>query len=421
MLRICRPVLALAMSVPVSAQAPADTMRLTLPQSRVLAFRANPELIAARQDIAVARGELRQARLIFQANPSVEIFADGASGNGTEAVFSQEVEIFGQQSARSAAGRAGVERASAGAANTARLTVGESDRLFYRLIAAARRAKLAGEVLDLSQRLTDVVRRQLEAGEVSGIDFNLATVELGRSQARALAARRDRDRVMLDLARILGMPPETFIIPVWDSTARAPSGGDVRLNVDSLTVLALARRPDIAEREAAARQASGKASAAAREALPNLSLRVLSERNAAGTERSIRPGFGLTVPLFNRNRGTVEALRALAHQADLERAALVSRVRAGVARAVRDYETAVAGWTILEHSVLPSARKNRRLLETAYREGEVGLPVLLLIRNQVVEAELEYWGAWLAAREALADLAETTGENLPSNVLENRP
>jgi outer membrane protein TolC len=337
------------------------------------------------------------------------------------------VEIFGQQGARRTAGRAGVARATAGVANSVRLAFGESDRLFYRLIAAGRRADLASEVVELNRRLTDVVHRQLEAGEVSRLDFNLAAVELGRSEARALAARREHEQVMITMGRTLGLPWDTRILPVWDSTAVAPiSRADsanrdegARLDVDSLTAVALARRPDIAERAAAARQASAEAATAAREGLPQLSLRVLSQRNAAGTAQYFQPGVGLSIPLFNRNQGTAEARRALARQAEQEREALALRIRADVARAVRGYETSVAGWTVLEHSVLPAARENRRLLETAYREGKVGLPVLLLIRNQAIDAELEYWDAWLAAREALADLDEITGENVPLDAVED--
>ena len=59
---------------------------------------------------------------------------------------------------------------------------------------------------------------------------------------------------------------------------------------------------------------------------------------------------------------------------------------------------------MLERTVLGPARDNRRLLEAAYREGKVGLPVLLLIRNQVIDAEQDYWTAWLAERVAEADL-----------------
>ena len=404
----------------VAAQASRDTLHLTLADARGLAFRTNPDLTASRLDVEVARGEFRQASVLFRSNPTLEYYADARSGNGPEGLIAQEVEIFGQRGARRGAGRAGIARAAAGVQNTARLTLGETDRLFYRLIAAGRRRDLAAEVFGLNQRLTDVVQRQLDAGKVSRLEFNLATVELGRSQARALAAGRERDQVALDLARFLGVPPGTYVVPVPDSTVPLPRD-TLRLDLDSLTALALARRPDLAEREAAARQAAAAAAAASREGLPNLSLRLLSEERADGAGQALRPGVGVSVPLFNRNRGTVQSQRALARQAGLQLTGLERRVQSEVARAVRGYENATAEVAVLESAVLPAARENRRLLETAYREGKVGLPVLLLIRNQVIDAELEYWAAWLAAREALTDLSETTAANLHDVIPENTP
>jgi outer membrane protein TolC len=67
---------------------------------------------------------------------------------------------------------------------------------------------------------------------------------------------------------------------------------------------------------------------------------------------------------------------------------------------------------VVENIVLDNARENRRVLEIAYNVGKVGLPVLLLIRNQVIDAELEFWEAWLARGEAAAALAAATGENI---------
>jgi outer membrane protein TolC len=67
---------------------------------------------------------------------------------------------------------------------------------------------------------------------------------------------------------------------------------------------------------------------------------------------------------------------------------------------------------VLEATVLPPARQNRELVEIAYREGKVGLPELLLIRNQAIDAELDYWTAWLTERQTLSSLAEATGINL---------
>lgn len=437
LLLITMSVGAAAQGRPATASGQArDTVSLTRAEVRSRALRANPELAAARVDTAVARGELQQASTLLRFNPSVEVLGRGGSA-GVEPSVAQEVEIFGQRGTRMASGRAGVDRARFGVADATRRTLGDVDRAFYRLFSAVRRATLEEEVLALNQRLANVAARQLAEGEISRLDYNLVVVELGRSRASALATRREREQVALELGRLLGLPPDTTVVPVMngvaglqssDTAAAAspargalsdgPSAGALSadpatpsLDIDSLVAVALARRPDLEERAAAARQANADASTARREALPNLVFRVTWEREA-GSERTVRPGVGLSVPLFNLNGGAVEANRARARRARLERAALVRRVRADVASAAAGYESAAAEAEVLASTVLAPARQNRQLLETAYREGKVGLPVLLLIRNQVIDAELAYWDAWLAEHEATATLDEVTGRNL---------
>ena len=429
----------LATTVPAHSQdrvsATGDTLLLTLSGARTAALGTNPALAAARLDTTVARGELRQSSLFFATNPSFDVL--GASGgNGLEAGVSQEIELFGQQSARSSAGRAGVARARAGVSDATRLTIGDVDQTFYQLYSASRRSRLADEVFGLTRRIADVAQRQLAAGEISRLDFNLASVELGRTRARALAARREREQAAIELRRLLGVPAATPVVPVLDSadhvapedtaeagkeppalTAAQPLptvASEPRLDVDSLIALALARRPDLVEREAAIRQAEALATTAGREALPNLVARGVTEPRDDGTGgRVFRPGVGITLPFFNRNRGRVQALRATARQAELERESVAQAIRAQVRAAVASFESASTEVQVLETTVLTPARQNRRLVEIAYREGKVGLPELLLIRNQAIDAELEYWTAWLAERQALASLAQTTGTNLP--------
>ena len=417
---------ALALAAPTAAsQSASDTVRLTLSHARALARQANPELLVARFDTAVARGELRQAGLI-RFNPAADVLG-AAGGNGVEAGVAQEVELFGQRSTRMRLGSAGLERASAAVANATRLTLGDIDRSFYRLASATRRTALAEEVLALNERLQDIAQRQLVAGEISRLELNLAIVELGRSRARALFARREQQQIAFDFARALGIAAGTSIVVQLDSLQHGPatldSGGSrpdtirvrrhtIPLDADSLTALALRRRPDLLERAAALRQARGSVSLARREALPNLILRVAVEPRADGRGRAVRPGVGMTLPFLNRNQGEVQARRAATRQADFARAALVARVRSEIATAVATYRSAALEVETLEMTVLTPARQNRQLVEIAYREGKVGLPVLLLIRNQASDAELEYWAAWLEEREALTTLSEATADNL---------
>lgn len=383
----------------------ADTIRLTLDSARALALRANPELRAARLDIDIARGDLRQASLLLRDNPELEYLGRGL---GSEVGVTQEVEVAGQRSARRAAAQAGMQRAAAGVSDLARTTLGDVDRAFFRLFAADRHSELAREILGLNERLADVSSRQLQSGEISKLEFNLAVVELGRARARALAVSRERVETMNELTRLLGLAPRTTLSPLADSAGQPGAP----LNVDSLTALALERRPDLAERAAALRQTGAEVSLAHREAFPNVLLRATSEQLEGTDTRELRPGVGLRVPLFNRNQGEVQARRAAERQAELAMNAVAVQIRAEVARAVASYETAAKETAILETTVLAPARENRLLLEIAFREGKVGIAELLLIRNQVIDAELEFWEAWLAEREARADLAEAIGETV---------
>jgi cobalt-zinc-cadmium efflux system outer membrane protein len=429
-----------AVGARLDAQAPIDTVRLALVDVRARALRFNPELAAVRLDTAIARGTLRQARLL-PFNPTATVLLPGTgAGSRVNASLSQEIEVFGQRGLRVAGAMAGVDRAAAGIADARRLTLGDVDRAFYRFIAATSRLTLAEEVLSLNARLADVAARELKAGQISRLDENLAVVELGRSRARALAARREREQTDIELKRLTGIPMAAIFVPVLDLSQHLPNDTShlvhaagasradsaQRLSLDDLIAVALNRRPDLQASEAQIRQADAAARLAARTALPNVVASALTE-DGAGGGRTVRPGIGIALPLFNRNQGETQGRRAALEQVELERSALLIRVRAEVASALAAYRTASAEAEGLEATVLQPARENRRLLEIAYREGKFGLPVLILVRNQAIDAELEYVAAWLAEREARAMLDQTIGavstsaEPLPTTRARERP
>lgn len=410
---------------PLFAQSRADTVRLSLAEARTLALEANPDLLAARLDTAIARGMFRQAG-VLRFNPSADVLA-ARGGSELEAGVSQEIEVFGQRSVRLSAGRAGFESARARVANAARITIGVVDRAFYRLVSATQRTELARNVLALNERLADVAQRQLAEGEISRLDLNLTAVELGRARARTLATRREREQAVIELGRLIGITRGTPIHALVDSaelgTGRdsahvslwrleTPQDTARAVEAEQFIAVALARRPDLAERTAAIRRANAELSLSGREALPNPILRGVFERPTDGSSTRFRPGIGVSLPFLNRRQGERQALRAAARQAELEYASLTRRVSSEVAAAVATYHSAVSEVEVLAATVLAPARQNRQLAEIAYREGEIGLPVLLLIQNQAIDAELDYWATWLVAREALATLAEATGENV---------
>ena len=416
-----------------------DTVALSLDDVRRLTIGQNPSFLAARQETAIARGGLRQAR-VYRFNPDLSLVTPGVgvggARNATELTLMQEIEFAGQRGLRIGAARTGMARASSAVQNAARLTLADASTAFYRALAAERRLAVTQDALTLTERLLGAVRTQLREGEISTLEGNLAEIEFGRARGRVLASQREANGAQLELKRLVGLEPDVAVRLV-DGDAPLPVAADARagaqrptaaamvatapppsaagpaaaaaLDADSLVALALARRPDLAAASAAVREAEAQTSLARREAIPNLRVGAFAERNQGEDSPRIGPAIGLSLPFLNRSQGVVDARRAEARQAQLERQATALRVRTEVATAVRAYQTASGELAVFESSVREPARQNSALLETAFNAGKIALPTLLLLRNQLLDAELGYWDAWLARRAALVELDAASG------------
>lgn len=422
----------LAAQASAGSLGPGDSLVLTVNAARRLALTQNPTLLASRQDTAIARGGLQQARLL-RFNPDFSAVAPGpgfgGSRNASEFTLMQELEVAGQRGLRIDAARFGLTRATAAVANASRLTLTDASIAFYRALSAQRRLQVTREVLELTERLLGAVRTQLREGEISILEANLAEIEFGRAQARVLSAQRDATSASLDLARLIGVGPSVALrledpeaaMPVLPDSARpaapaAPAGPVVALpplDIDSLTALALARRPDLAATVTGVRETETLVALSRREALPNLRFGVLAERNPGENRTRIGPAVGLSLPFFNRSQGLVTQRRAEARQALFLRDAARLQVRTDIATTVRALMAANAEVAVFEASVRQPARANSALLEAAFRAGKIALPTLLLLRNQLLDAELGYWQAWFARQEALTLLDAASGALTP--------
>lgn len=389
-----------------------DVLALTLADAQRLALAQSPVFAGERHATAAARGRLRQART-YLFNPELEASAPGvAAGDGLgvyEAALVQQLEMPGRRASRVRAAERGLDRARAEVRDAARTTMAEVSAVFFTVLAADRRLEVARQILALNQSLLTAIRTQRREGEISALQANLAEIEVGRARARLLTTRREQASALLDFRRLAGLAPEH---PVKLIEEPLPAGAIALPGVDSLVALALARRPDLAAAAAGVREAEALASVARAEGRPTLRVSAIAEREEAGGDPRFGVGVGTSLPLLNRNQGTVAERRAEAAQAAYRRSAVELRVRSEVVEAVRTYAAAAEEVAVYETDVLRPTRENQALLETAYRAGKIDLPSLLLVRNQLREAELGYWDAWLALRRARVRLDAVTGATL---------
>lgn len=407
-----------------------DSLRLSLSLVQRLALEQNAALLARRQDSAIARGVLQQARLL-RFNPDFSVVAPGPGVGGvrntTEFMLMQELEVAGQRGLRVNAARFGVARAGATVGNATRLTLADASIAFFRAVSAERRLRVAEEVLVLTERLAETVRAQLREGELSVLESNLAEIEFGRARGRVLSAQREANGAALELGRLIGVDPAVSLrfedLDASFSDSSRPLGARgadttalLALNPDSLTTLALARRPDLAATVSAVLESDALIGLAQREALPNLRFGVLLERNQGENRTRIGPALSLSLPLLNRSQGLVTQRRAEARQALFLRDAARLQVRTEIEVAVRALRAASAEVAVFESAVRQPARANRALLESAFQAGKIALPTLLLLRNQLLDSELGYWQAWFARQEAAILLDAASGALSASSV-----
>ena len=403
-------VVAVALSAtPASAQAPtgSDTLRVTLAEAQRRALEANATFLAASQEIAISRGALRQTRLLI--NPEAEAEAPAAFSGGAldryEARVSQEMEWAGQRGLRVDAAELGVRRAESDVRHARRDLLADVSRAFYAAVAARRRADVAQEVLALNERLAVAVQIQADEGEISVLEANLAGIEVGRTRARLLAARRLATTAELALSRLLGLPPGTPISLIASDTI-ASAGS---LDPDSLVADALRARSDLAARRAESEQADVLARLARREAIPNVRVGGLAGRDESTDAMDFGVVVALPLPLWNRNQGLIEQRDAEARRAELQLEAAELRIRTEVLEAWNRYVAAREEALLLREQVLGPAHANQALLTAAYEAGRIDLPTLVLLRNQLLDAELDYWEAWFGLNEAHTDLQAATG------------
>ena len=402
--------------LPASAQ---DSFLLTRQEARGLVLRSAPGALATRARGEAARGASHTDR-VYPFNPTmewkgVEVLDPGGREN-YEAVFSQEIEWAGQWWVRRAAGAMAMDAASLEEEDALRLLLLDVDLAFFRLQAAQERERVARGGAELAQNLREAVGSQLREGQVSSLEMNLASIEAGRSQARALAARNELTRARQAFREVLGLDPDAAVAARSDPP-RVGDGGPVGSlqpffdlsATDTLVAQALAQRPDLLAARAREEEATSRRKLAAMEAIPNVNLGAVADRGGADADRTLGIRVSLPIPIWNRNQGKREQTRGEETLRQVERRDLELRVRGEVLTALEAFRTATEELDLFTDTVLEPARENHGLLSTAYQAGRLDLPTTLLLRSQLVDAELSYWDAWQRQREALAEMEAVAG------------
>ena len=376
---------------------------LTQDEAVAIALWNSPAFLVNLADLGIARADVAQAGLLR--NPVFSLLLPWGPKQ-LEATLRWPIEAVWQRPRRLAAARASAnavaERLVAGG-----LTLVADVRLAHaELLAAQARVDLAASAATLAHRISDIVRKRFEAGDISQLDSDAADVDARRADQLAARAKLDVALNATRLHELMGIRNELVPVSIRasESAASEPSrcGDLATLEKDTL-----ASRPEVRAAELEL-EAAGKRLGWERTRI--ITLVGALDANGEGKEGfEMGPGFDTEIALIDRNQAGVRRVSA---ELDRGRARYIAS-REQVLREVRDAHAqftyaraAVSAW---HDDIGPSLERQMGQTERAYEAGELPLLAVLAASRRLNEARAQELDARTGLRRALVLLQRSAG------------
>ena len=390
----------------------------TMQQAVEFSLQNNGELKALREEKGIrAAGKIKAG---LYPNPVLEL--DGSTGEITGSRFentlsvgvSQEFLTMGKRGKRLQVAGKEIESFDRQVDNSGRLIMEEVKTTFYDLLVAGKRVELAERSIALYSQLLDITKQRFDAGDVPELDLNLARVEAARSEGRKAEAERELYPAKARLLLLMGLP--------LDETAGFSGTLEVIAStktVAELKGLALAKRSDLKALEAEKEKGSAEVILARAERTPNVTFGVGYQRENSAIDVSgedikshdnlIGMKVSIPIPLFDRNQAGIREANARKGSADnrydFTRLTIEREVESAFAR-LRAAEKSLSIYT---RDILPQLEENLKLVQEAYRLGEVGILTVIEEQKKFFEVNDGYLTALYNRQAALVKLESVVG------------
>ncbi len=368
----------------------------------------SPTQRITKRRIAEAEARLVGAEIFPRQNPLLEGAAGPQIIDGEDepalrvnVALTQSIDLGGGSSARVAAARAGVDRATAEAEASIRDVERAASRTYARALWADNRVSLAKEIESLALENAKTAAKRKVAGDATLLELNAANGALARARSEVKAREADRARALGELRFLLGLEPGARIELRGNLADIKPPSGKTAGDW-------LKRRPEIRALEAELAVAKAEEDLADALAWPTLTFGAQYEFEER-TKHTIQGVLGLTLPIFERSQGlgAEAAARARRIESELEQKRAEARNELATTTEVLSHERAAAD--AFAEVGRDALKENLELGKKAFQAGEIGLPELLSLQRELVSTQSELLDRELSAALAVLDLRYATG------------
>mgnify|MGYP001601267022 FL=1 len=387
---------------------------MTIDEAVSHAMKNNPELQALRLEEETAKGQLEKARLLLINNPAIEgslskkekPIEEGSGKYKNYGIkLSQEFEIAGQRGLRIEVAEKGLSKVRLEIENRERILTNEVKDAFAKTLASKKKVELTKEVVRLKEDLLNFTKIKFQAGDVSGLEVNLAEVELSKTKRDLILSEREYKEALLSLQGLLGVKPDNAFRIKGELSAEMPSLPDK----EKLQNLALIR-PDAKAAVMEEEKSNAALFLIKREAVPNITLSGFYDRdenrNVAGLSVSI------PLPIFDRKKAERKEAKTNAEQAKINRSGIEKAIEREFDQAYNAFVSSHEEISVFKKEILSKSLENLSLLNLAFKEGKIGFFDVRLAQRDAIDIQFSYLDAVLRAQQAIYAMERTIGGKL---------
>lgn len=369
---------------------------ITLKEALEKAQNNNPKLNAARQRIAIAEGELKQAGLY--PNPEVGFEVEKIGGNGQyagtgvmETTFEVSQEIVTANKLRKSSRVAKLDKQIAQhEAELQSLALKlEATKKYIEILSIFEILEIENEYLNLSERNAEAVRKKVQAGEIPLIDETRAMVELASVQTSHKKLIRELETARYELASLWGETTTEFNL-------ETPEISNINLDSEFYSDCKnrISEHPELKIANNKVAKAKAQSILAKAQATGNFEFAMGVQKSREDNKHNYFAGISIPLQIFDRNQGNISASKARVkeeensiRQSELDLTTRLIELQKQLQSISEECENASA-------TLLPGAKLAFSQMKKAYDQGERELFELfdahrILLEARKVSARLE--------------------------------
>jgi cobalt-zinc-cadmium efflux system outer membrane protein len=389
------------------------------------ALASNPTLLAQRQQIAMAKGDLEQARL--RQNPSLTLGGLKEINGGDNAISvsgSLPLELFGRRARRTQVAESKEDAMQQSVADKERLLSAEVCTLYGQALASIRDLMFVEQLLQVNRDFLRLMEDRIREGATPSLNADETRVEVNRIETLRIDYQAKAEVALLALKEMVGVDPDEAI-RLKGVLELAHQDYDQ----NQLLQLAIEHRPDLAFQRANEVLANAELHFDRATGKPDASVYGGYERpdsgfsqrafDASGNLSPIRQtfnhvvfGLNINLPVFNRNQGVVVTDTAAIQAAHANIAAVNLNLRHEIAQNLIRFNGAQARVMVYRSGVRDQAARNLDVVRQTYSYGRATLLDVIAEQRRYIDIETAYTDILLDAYSARVALEQAVGTNL---------